>query len=733
MFIDSSRVAHGWRRCQLEPNPFLGSLPLHASSSGGHAHGFSVQNPAFGISSLLHNNHMLFYDRKIENLQSESQTVPGNVGSTARPLRDKRTLSPTIDSPLDSALGYHASLCYKVTSPLPGPCRRPMLSAVHCWFCVFTKRMGRCRSINEVMMIDRPWNVAFSRRDWYFFIAIAASFAVLMARNLFDTSLGYPDADRILMDGVLFRDFLVDLPFSDPYGYVKHYFAQYPALSLGYRPPFFPFFEGLSNLLFGVNMWSSRIVLIGFGVIGLTAFFATVRRMYGGATALAATALLASTPFLVRLSWYTLGEIPVLSMALVTLFFYARYVAEGRSLDLWATALVAALAVWTKQTAVFLLLWMFLHQLSIGTLLKQLRQPRVLAATAAVILVLIPLAIITVWLGDQNIRQSIGALPSMTQPAYADTGLAQHIGERLQTDVLLSHLRQIITHHLSLPAIGLVIVGLLWALWFRDFRAWFWLSFILVVYVFFTYIKGQNARYPIFWIPAFLVFASVPLAYLTRTAGYWFRGYSGLIMLVVGWQLIAIWLLTPRFATGYDQAAAYVLEHSESPTVFFDGYNNGYFIYFMRALDPERSMYVLRGDKLLSSTSIAGKNQLEVHAQDTDDINDILDQFGPQFIIVEDLNTIRIPIHDVLRSMLANDSRYRLVQTIPVDTGEPSTRPPLAGVSLLIYEKLDHKPPRDGILRLRLPVVGQTLEVPLRDLGARAPTAAESTPSSPPP
>ena len=70
-----------------------------------------------------------------------------------------------------------------------------------------------------------------------------------------------------------------------------------------------------------------------------------------------------------------------------------------------------------------------------------------------------------------------------------------------------------------------------------------------------------------------------------------------------------------KYATGYDSAAQYVLQNcGASPIVLFDGYNNGYFTYFMRALDPKKSMYVLRGDKLLSSSSVFSSYQLEINA-----------------------------------------------------------------------------------------------------------------------
>ena len=72
-------------------------------------------------------------------------------------------------------------------------------------------------------------------------ISVLLVMSILLLRDIGNISLGYPDADRIMMDGVFIHDFLKDLPLTHIYQYTTEYYAQYPALSIGYRPPFFPF------------------------------------------------------------------------------------------------------------------------------------------------------------------------------------------------------------------------------------------------------------------------------------------------------------------------------------------------------------------------------------------------------------------------------------------------------------------------------------------------------------
>jgi hypothetical protein len=68
--------------------------------------------------------------------------------------------------------------------------------------------------------------------------------------------------------GCSFWTFLRELPLTRVYDFTVNYYAQYPALSIGYRPPFFPLVEGLANGVFGVTMWSSRLAVLAFALGG---------------------------------------------------------------------------------------------------------------------------------------------------------------------------------------------------------------------------------------------------------------------------------------------------------------------------------------------------------------------------------------------------------------------------------------------------------------------------------
>lgn len=533
-------------------------------------------------------------------------------------------------------------------------------------------------------------------------ISVLLIMTILLLRDIGNISLGYPDADRIIMDGVFIHDFLKDLPLTHIYQYTTEYYAQYPALSIGYRPPFFPFIEGIFNSLFGVNIWSSRLALLSFTLIGLSCWFDLLRRSYDTNIAISATLLLVTTPFFATWGWYTMSELPVLSMMMCTGYFFFRFTENEKPVFLYTAALVFCLSVWTKQTAAFQVIWLVLFVLYKGRLLDYLKRKETWFSIAMILVLLIPLLVITIWLGKQNLEQSTGS---------PGNGLSSV--SRLSWENLSSLFTNLIKYQITTPVLILSLAGASMALYKRDRRFAFFGLLILSVYIFFTYILIKDSRYTIYWIPAFTLLAVLPLYYLKKIRAFYWFAWAVVILLSI-YQINKTYEKPLNYATGYDSAAQYVIRHcGESPTVLFDGYNNGYFTYFMRASDSNKSMYVLRGDKLLSSSSVFSNHWLEINAFSKDDIKKIIDEYGISCIVVESRETSNIEIHRIFREYLASGP-FQLIHEIMVD----SNRDNLKNQKLKIYRYLQLKPPTADYLYIKLPIVGQNLKIPYRKLRA---------------
>jgi hypothetical protein len=524
--------------------------------------------------------------------------------------------------------------------------------------------------------------------------ALLAVAALVALRAIGDSTLGVPDADRILMDGVFVRDFLHDLPLWDVYSYAVDYYAQYPALSIGYRPPFFPLFEGIANAAFGIEQWSSRLALTGFWLAGLAGWFLLVRRTHDEDVAFWSGMLLATCPFVVQWGWYTMAELPVLALTMLTAWAFQRYLDDDRGRWLILAALLLGLAMWTKQTAVFAALWLSLVLILGGRLPATIRRRSTWVAVLVLLAFALPLLAMTLWLGEKNIAQSVG------------TGAAAAPSARLPWKNLLFYPLHLWIEQIPRPVLLLSALGIALALRARMAYTGLFLLWIGAVYAVFTYLTAKESRYVLFWIPPLLLFATLPLMVL-RESRLGRLVAHGSLALLIGYQLYAIYSTPPRSATGYAEAARFALSESESRTLFFDGYNNGYFIWEVRRHDAERRFRVLRGDKTLSASSIKANSYLTVLARDAEDIRRVLDDNGVELAVVESNQDFGIPIHRELRRFL-REGPFELLHEIPVvATG----RAPLANQRLLIYRYLERKQGTGGKLAIPVPTVGKILEV----------------------
>jgi len=80
---------------------------------------------------------------------------------------------------------------------------------------------------------------------------------------------------------------------------------------------------------------------------------------------------------------------------------------------------------------------------------------------------------------------------------------------------------------------------------------------------------------------------------------------------------------------------------------------------------------------------------------------------------VESNNTTGIKIYDDLRELLGDRSRFKLHNTIPIDSNFLL----LKGQKLLIYENMGYKDRREyRVLTLRLPIVGKTINVKMKEI-----------------
>ncbi|MBF0271273.1 MAG: glycosyltransferase family 39 protein [Magnetococcales bacterium] len=528
----------------------------------------------------------------------------------------------------------------------------------------------------------------------------------LFTRGLTDPDVGWPDADRVLMDGMFIHDFLRDLDLNtlfdrnflgNAYQYAIRYFAQYPALSLGSRPPFFPFVEAVFFFVFGIHDYSAKLALLLFVLIGLWAWHDLVRRTHDQSTALMASGLLFTTPFIVQWGWYPMLEIPVLAMSLLTANLLWRHVTSGEAKWLYLAAIAFSLALWTKQTALFMAPWFVVWLIVTGQARPLLQARTTWLALGVVAMLTAPLAALTIWMGKTNLALAFQGMEAAHQNA-----------DWTQWAYLRQYLDLLIQYQVTYPVLALAALGVITTLVRRDRNALFYLLLIVTTYLFFTALHSFRIdRYTIFWVPGFALLAALPFHHfrdqpLVRRFGW--LAIVGIMIL----QIHQVQTKTPAFTQGHREAALLALQHSKNGRIFMDGINNGYFTYYVRLNDPDRRFHVLRGDKLLHSSSVFTEHWTQIHIRDLQGIQKLFDQYGIDIIVVEAFNYAELEIHQTLRDYLETDA-FELLRVIPIH----STRSRLIDQTLKVYRYKHPHPPSNSRISLSVPLVGKTFETTL--------------------
>ncbi|MBF0193466.1 MAG: glycosyltransferase family 39 protein [Magnetococcales bacterium] len=529
---------------------------------------------------------------------------------------------------------------------------------------------------------------------------------------MFNADIFYPDASHLMLDGFLIADYLrdsINSGFVNPMDYAIRYFGQFPALSIGYKPPLWPAIQAFFMLIFGEDFWVMRLALLGLAVfVGIT-IFRTIEHGSGVFLAWAAASLAISIPFLVQWGWYAMTEISAVAFVLSAGWPFSRYLADGRYRNLVFMVILLAAGVWCKQTAVVGAFWLIIAAiLSLG-FKETFRRREVWLAMAGYAVLIMPVIFLTIEFGKKNIAQSIGF----------DSGSSSIFVAPISN--ILKYIRPLFGEQLSQVLAVLAFAGVLVAFYRlyqgvskgERYNVILYFSLLVATYLFFTLINGQNPRYTVFWLPAFGFFVAYFISQLRQFLPTFI--VSCVVMALVALNVVQSFAMTPSQTTGMAQAAQYIVGNIKYPIIMIDSYVNEQFIYFMRKSDPERKFWTIRSDKVLSIAPMSptSRNVVEL-AKSTKDIKNILLKYGIKYVVVDRQYKMKIAIHNTLRKYVTS-SDFRLLHEIPVssyNTYRFKTDKPIQ-----IYEFLKWQPPKSSTITIPVPIVGKTFIVPLNDTG----------------
>ncbi len=447
-------------------------------------------------------------------------------------------------------------------------------------------------------------------------------------------------------------------------------------------------------LVWGISMPAARVLVLGFAMLACVYLFRLVEHTHDSRTATAATLVFAASPVVFRYSRQIMLDVPALAWGLVATYYLVRYLETERRRDLALTAAAAVAMALTRFSALYLLPLSVLALFASGKWGLLRRRDvwlTVLSALAVVAPVYVYLARTWGWVYRVVATRGIDA--EDTSGSVIE-GASFYLGQ--------------LPGQLGWPALALAVVGLALALVSaRRPRSWPYLAIALATLCSVAPWASRGARYAIYWVPAFALFAVTGIAWLSERSGKRALFAPLATLLVLATAGISLQNLRP-FVRGYEKAARYVLANSgESAFCLVDAGLSGNFVYQIRRHDPHRGLRVLRADRILYSVVLTPDVSYQGGPEDDQEVLGTVFRYDPALILVEEPRAFSdtAAAQSFRRVIASNGERFRLEKVIAVVTN----RRALQGIELKIYRSLVRNPDPEESLEIDVPGLGLSL------------------------
>ena len=547
--------------------------------------------------------------------------------------------------------------------------------------------MGTHNLLQDRELVQPP----VKARPALYFITILAITILLSSKGMLSEGTAIMgDMPRHVMNGVFLYDAFRDLP-SDPLKYAHHYFARYPALSLGHHPLLLPIAEVPAFALAGISIFSSRLVIVGFALIAVVFWFLLIRSLYGPHVAFLSSLLFITSHMVVFYSRVTMSEMSALAFLMLTVYYFHKSTRTKKIADVAICSLSMVLGLYAKVLLVFLIP-LLLASLLMKKPFQKLREKTAWSLTALLLLLFMPLMIVTVNVAKENI-----------------SWVFQNPKDYLSFTWLAAYPKIVWRLQLVPPVFLLSMLGLIMALVNRGKREPFFLLWILFLYLELIIIGPGDGRYSIYWIPPLCLFAAlVPEFTRPRVLKI------GLFLALAGsagYQTYQAARMKPEYIDGYEEAARFIVNAKADNVLYSASFDSGYFVFFIRKYDSEKRTVVLRSDKLLATSQLASIVQEKVSS--VSEIHSILQTFGIRYVVIEDRKSPSRAL-ELLREEVRKD-RFILRKTIPIRSNASE----LQNVNLSIYEYADRKDADpNAVIRIDIPLMRKEIAVRLSELNA---------------
>ncbi|MGA8761579.1 MAG: glycosyltransferase family 39 protein [Candidatus Sulfotelmatobacter sp.] len=534
--------------------------------------------------------------------------------------------------------------------------------------------------IRSASVVPRRW----ASGSLVLLLCVLVVCSVVTVRGIHTGEFSYNvDEAQHAVTGLYAAGLLHDHP-AHPIDYTYQFYAQYPAIGVIHWPPLFYAFEGLSFLLLGPSVVAARLTILAFTLLGLLAWFETVRELQNEWTAALSTALLALLPALLLFEKAVMLEVPCLSLCVAASCCWIKYLLyEKRSTLFWFVGFASA-ALLTKQNSVYLSLFCLTSAIAIGRW-RLLLKPAVLWSVLSVALI-------------------AGPYYLLVYRAHWQTTVMNLTDSEVSGIAKLAFYWKCLPGQLGWTLLALSLLGLVTSpRWDRRTNTLLMLTWIGSCYVTFTLIGLKDARHTLYWLPPFTYFIAGMLTQMfTRQPLRAVAGVAAVVLL--GSSLVVAWSYQRPNVSGYSAAAKAVTQIAPGGIILYDGDLPGNFIFFLRANDPHRHFLVLR--KALYTVRIDKRWGSQELVHDREGIEDLMRRDGVRFVVVSDQMRLSFEVQRALRDLLLS-KQFRLLGRFPIlSTGQQQS------ANLLLYENQLWAPPTDKFLDIRMLTLGNDIVVP---------------------
>jgi 4-amino-4-deoxy-L-arabinose transferase-like glycosyltransferase len=488
--------------------------------------------------------------------------------------------------------------------------------------------------------------------------------------------------------GLYVASLIHDLPLRHPIQYTYRYYAQYPSLGIVMYPPAFYIIEGIAFSIFGASVVTARMTVLFLALFGMYFWFKLVSELEDEYTAALSTILLAFLPSVLKYEKVVMLDIPLMVFCIAASYFWIIYLRRGAARHLYWFATFLCLAFLTKHHAIYLPIWCLITLIALKKW-DRVWNRKALGAAAVCALVLAPVYIVQIFMNVSLALNLKGTSANATMWwGYYWSKLPELIGW---------------------GAVVLSVVGIMVSLLHPKREGTIvMLAWIVSCYVFFSLIRHKEARYIIYWVPAYAYFAVAP--FTRRTSLPWLRFVgAALVTVVLASYTVRAWTYQRPYVSGYAQVAQH-LTQQQGGCVLVDMDLPGNFVFFMRADDPARRFVILR--KALYAARTMREWGVTEFAQSQGDVQQILNADSVRYVVVEKNSALHFPSQTALRDLLDNSGEYKLAETVPIESNMSDWQ----GRSLMLYESKAPVAPAQGVLHIKMPNLPHDIDIPFEQL-----------------